>query len=386
MPRTPSIRYFESRSAYYCQYHGRQHLLAAGPRDEPDGPVYRLAVKRFAEIMHLGEMERSEDTCPVSAVVARYYHFLDREGRKKTLLVTRSLLDPALVDFGHVRVRDLKPIHVTDWLARMAEDPGKAKGRFRAWSLTTRSTALDTLSGAFSWGVRQGVISRNPIAGIARLEKRARGKEVVLPEGLQDALIANANPELAKFLRMLRGTGARPGEVIHAECKHYQPAKGAIVFPWNPPDGEWRWKAAKKTKRDRLLYLTPELRALVEEEVKARGGKGRIFQTARGVPWRYGNLRNRVALLATTPAVAGWCDEHGFDPGRVIVYGFRHSFITRMMTKGAPILLVANLCGTSVKQIERTYSHLHSDHDAMMRLFLQFSGAGAAPASALPAP
>jgi hypothetical protein len=74
----------------------------------------------------------------------------------------------------------------------------------------------------------------------------------VLPEALQDLLIACANPELAKFLHLLRGAGARPGEVMHAECKHYHPEIGAIIFPWNPPPGEYRWKTARKTRRDRI--------------------------------------------------------------------------------------------------------------------------------------
>src|SRR5262249_12142617 len=140
MPRTPSIRYFESREAYYCQYQGRQHLLAAGPKDEPDGPVYRRAVERFAEVMHLREAERTADECPVSVVISRYCYFLKQEGRKKSLEVAKSLLVPAIAAFGHVRVRDLKPILVTDWLAAMADEPRKGDPvRRRAWGTTTRA-------------------------------------------------------------------------------------------------------------------------------------------------------------------------------------------------------------------------------------------------------
>jgi hypothetical protein len=36
-----------------------------------------------------------------------------------------------------------------------------------------------------------------------------RGKEVVIPDPLQDLMIQEANGELAKFLRLLSGTGAR---------------------------------------------------------------------------------------------------------------------------------------------------------------------------------
>src|SRR5437870_728497 len=43
MPRTSSIRSFQSRKPYYTQYHGRQHLIAADDKDQPDGPTYRTA-------------------------------------------------------------------------------------------------------------------------------------------------------------------------------------------------------------------------------------------------------------------------------------------------------------------------------------------------------
>ena len=51
MPATPQINYFESRQGYYTQYKKRQRLLAKGPKDEPDGPTYQAAVKKFAQRM-----------------------------------------------------------------------------------------------------------------------------------------------------------------------------------------------------------------------------------------------------------------------------------------------------------------------------------------------
>jgi hypothetical protein len=66
MPRTSSIRYFKSRKAYYTQYRGRQFCLAAAPRDEPEGPTYRLAVQRFSELISVSEVEERADNSPIS--------------------------------------------------------------------------------------------------------------------------------------------------------------------------------------------------------------------------------------------------------------------------------------------------------------------------------
>jgi hypothetical protein len=76
MARTPSPRYFHSRKAYYVQYHGRQHCLAAGPKDEPDGPTYLAAVKRFSELMHCAQADSLEDRNLVITILDRYARHL----------------------------------------------------------------------------------------------------------------------------------------------------------------------------------------------------------------------------------------------------------------------------------------------------------------------
>jgi len=365
MPWTPSIRYYNSRNAYYTKFRGKQHLLAAGPKDEPDGPTYKAAVLRFSQIMHADETGRAEDNCIMSAIVSRYYFFLNREGRDGTLRLARSMLDPSIVEFGHVKVKELKPVHVDDWINKMGQ-----------WNSSTRHTAIGCLSRALYWAKEQGIITANPIADMKKPEKLVRGKEVSIPEPLAQLMIQTANREFSKFLQVLHDTGARPGEIMNAECKHYRRSIGAIVLPWNAPAGEYRWKCAKKTKRDRVIYLTPELQELVEAEIAARKGIGPIFQTVRKKRWGAKNLVSRLdILLKKYEVIRKWCRENRFNPAKVMCYSFRHGYITRMLLAGCPIKILADLCGTSVAMIEKNYSHAHDDLDAMRGLFLQFSSA-----------
>jgi integrase len=254
MPRTSTIRYFKSRHGFYTQYQGRQHPLAQGEDDRPDGPVYLAAVRRFSQLMHATAVEKAADTSPVSAVIARYFHHLKREKREGTLRQARTLLDPAIAELGSLKVQELKPFHVRDWIGKMQESG--------QWNSTTAHTAIDVLNRALYWAREEGMIASNPVAEMTgKPEKRARGPEVILPGALMDLLIAEASPAFAAFLRMLRGTGARPGEVSAMEARHYRREIGAIVFRWQ--DETFRWKNAKKTKRDRVIFLTPELQALV---------------------------------------------------------------------------------------------------------------------------
>jgi hypothetical protein len=99
----------------------------------------------------------------MSAVIARYYHSLDREKRTSTLRLARTMLDPAIADFGHVRVDELRPIVVTEWLAKMShEKRRKGSGREKPWNQSTRNTACCVLNRAFSWAQEQKLIAANP--------------------------------------------------------------------------------------------------------------------------------------------------------------------------------------------------------------------------------
>jgi site-specific recombinase XerD len=41
----------------------------------------------------------------------------------------------------------------------------------------------------------------------------------------------------------------------------------------------------------------------------------------------------------------------------IVPYSFRHTFITKRVNSGLPIASVAEMCGTSITQIEKTYYH-----------------------------
>jgi hypothetical protein len=45
----------------------------------------------------------------------------------------------------------------------------------------------------------------------------------------------------------------------------------------------------------------------------------------------------------------------------LVPYSFRHYFITNKIHNGATHLQVADMCGTSIAQIEKTYWHLNDE-------------------------
>src|SRR5574338_829684 len=194
MARTPHPRYYASRGAYYVKLRGKQHLLASGPKDEPDGPTYKAAVLRYSQLVHLAPPS-PHDNCQVGAVIHRYMFMLKRDGRLTTHRKFCNVLDPAIVSFGHVKVSDLKPYIVNDWLAQID-----------TWNSTTKHTAVDCLLTALNWARKEGIISSNPLTGMTKPERLHRDASVVLPELLMDLLAEEANPQLAKLITFLRHT------------------------------------------------------------------------------------------------------------------------------------------------------------------------------------
>jgi hypothetical protein len=139
MPATPQIRYFESRQGYYTQYKKRQRLLAKGPKDEADGPIYQEAVRKFSEIIHCGEADRAEDNNLVITVLDRYAVHLKNQDRERTLEMFRGCADSAVEEFGRLKYKDLKIMHVQAWLDKMGRERGRSRGnRIRKWGHTMK--------------------------------------------------------------------------------------------------------------------------------------------------------------------------------------------------------------------------------------------------------
>src|SRR5207249_1634090 len=69
-----------------------------------------------------------------------------------------------------LKVRDLKPLHVTKWL------------RGKTWNDTTKNRAISVVSRAFNYCVEQGVLKANPIKGMKKPRMKRREKIITEAE------------------------------------------------------------------------------------------------------------------------------------------------------------------------------------------------------------
>jgi integrase len=326
-PRKPYFR--ESDGWWVSRFHGEYVKLARGRENEPE------ARKRFHELMALEAVNTSLESSDATsaALCEAFLAWSSRENSPATYEFYRPFLQTFVDLHGAVRVRDLKPYHVTRWFEAQ---PG--------WNQSTRRCALTALKRALNWAVEEGYLSDNPLRKVKKPQVLRR--ERVVTAGEHEAITDTVRDEAFRtFLRAMRGTGCRPGEVAAVTAQQFDPEAGTWTFS--------RHKTVKKTRKPRVVYLTPELVELCRQ-LATRHAEGPLFRNARGKPWTRNAVRCRFRRLRT---------KLKLGPG-VVAYSYRHTFATEGLGAGVPIATMAELLGhVDTTMVSEHYGHLDQKTD-----------------------
>lgn len=352
MARKASVRYWKSREGYCCWHNGSQVLLAKGPEDAPDGPTYRAALKKFIRL------ELKEHGVTVSEVVERYLEWAKKHRDPVTVRSRESRLSTVKAKFGDEYVASLQPLDVQEWFDAQQER--------LAWSDSTARATMASFAASLAWAFKWKLTPCHPLKEIELPEDGSRGLECVLSPEQEVAVIDACKFEAERaVLDALRETGARPGEIMAAEAKHYDPAIRAIVYEAKVRKGEKSHKT-RHTGKARVIYLrgrtAERVRQLVEEY--PRGPLFRIVRRKRLGPnrgvlcgWSESNLLRLIWRLRKRTGVE-----------TLIPYSFRHTFAVRWLRSRKPIEALAEVLGTSIEMIQRHYGHLAHQKDYLRRL------------------
>jgi len=368
--RKASVRYYASKGGYFTHFEGKNIRLADGPDDAPKGKTYLAALTRFQELMQVSHADTADQGNTVRVVVDLYGQHLERNGQDRSLGILLQTCTSGVERFGDKSFLELKPIHISDWLAHMAKPHDTKKHKGMKWGPTYQNIALRTLVAAFNWAKGQGIISghclQNSKAVVIRGRKRSRGQEAYIAMETWKKLIGRigaTNDGFADILRFLHGTGCRPAEAYNVEARYYHPADKCIIYSGQPGQDEYAWKNARRTGKDRVIFLSGELAEMVEARIK-RYPEGPVFRTSRKSMWTQEamsvNLRWYAKKLGITPAPTA--------------YGFRHTYATDWLLNGGSIKVLADLIGTSVSMIERHYGHIMVDKDKVRSIMTSVMG------------
>jgi integrase len=349
--RKPQVRYFASRQGYYCQHRGRQHKLASGPDDAPTGPTYLVALAEFRNLLS-GEADGIDGNKTVVSVWDAFQAFLVGYRSATTLRFRSQAWKPFVARFGSMAVSKLTHTLVYAWLADMRRPRKHKKGYMVSWDDGTVRNAVDGLHAGLNWSVKSGLIAKNPLKGMEKPSARSRGEEAIVEPQDHQKMLAKTKGSLREFIIVLDATGARPGEIAYATAANYDSTRDAIVYRAKPKKGEKVHKTARKSGKDRVIYLTGEALEIVKRRCqehptgpifgrKAKDGPGSVLQV-----WTDDDVAQLFRRASRRAGV------------KLTAYSYRHTFATRWLLSGRSVEMLAELLGNSPAVIMKHYSHL----------------------------
>ena len=163
-------------------------------------------------------------------------------------------------------------------------------------------------------------------------------QNIITPEQWDQLLALVPDRVFQDFLITLWETGARPIEVRKVEACHVD-------------DGRWVFerKKSKGKRKRRVVYLTPAALEITERLVRQHP-TGPLFRNTKGRPWTKNSVGLRFQRL-----------EKKLD-FPVCAYSIRHSWATKQLREGTPLVIVSKLMGhADTRMLERVYEHLNDD-------------------------
>jgi integrase len=322
-PRRPRPFFRSANSCWYVQFGAKQINLG---RDRA------TAWGKYDQLM-AGRQEATA-VSPVVIILDQYLAWCFENRGESTYRWYKHLLS----DFGRyigkrLLVNQLKPFHVTQWLATHSK-----------WNDTTQHDAVGAVKRAINWNIRQGYINQSPTNGIERPASKRR-EVTIEPDQWQQILNEVRDRAFLDYLEILWETGCRPQEARLLEARHCDPNGRRWIYP----------ASESKTKKfPRVVYLNDNAFKITARLLK-ENRHGHIFRNSKGQPWTSNGIRCRFRRLQTKLRFPGLC-----------AYAIRHTFATEALKNGVDPVTLATLMGHSdVTMLARTYQHL-AKHPAFL--------------------
>ncbi len=364
MPRPPKPWWWKARQCWAVTLDGRRRVA---PRDI--GKRDHLAVAQwFAQLERLEQLEPSSrgtrGPLTVAALCESYLAW--DEARIAAGLRAEENHNITRIKLTRACAVTVGAIQVGALLARRF-GPGHLGAMLQSWQAEGLSPNYvrelgSAVKAVFAWAARPiddrpKLLEEDPIVG-CRLptaphpEPRyaQRSEAAVWLRWLHNAEVS---PGYRILQRLLIHTGARPSEWTRAKVSDYDASSGILIRA--------AWKASRRTGKVRRVFVPTRLRRSLLRRLDGLADDSWIFTTPRGQPWTRSNLSTTTARYRRA-AIADGVDLDDVGPDRLTNYRWRHTAASSLLMSGVEIATVAELLGTSVHMISRTYGHLLSDH------------------------
>lgn len=338
--RRPHPRYDARRKAWVTNAGGRLKTLAVGPKNKE---TEQQAWDAF--YVHMAKLGRPVEKWEEQAILLgeladQFAEWMEREvaaGRKspKTLDYYERYIQAFLDRVGGRRpAASVKPIELELFKSN--------------WH------SVQCIQRIFNWGVKMGLLEKNPVRGIERPE--SGGRERILTREETVRLLRTADQDFRLFLLTMLHTIARPQEVRALRWKHFT-TRPVPMFLLKSFKGK---KQRKDKSAVRMIPLDNRMLRMLERLARRRQPHPDDFILLNRFqePWTGNAVRCRMRRLREKVGIEP--DENG---EHVVAYTFRHTAATNATVRGVRDRLLGDLMGHAPgSRMTARYQHPQAEH------------------------
>ncbi len=288
---------------------------------------------------------------------------------------------------GSHRAEALRPAHVEGALASWSRQQ-RNDGEKGVLSPRTVAHVYNTLRTLCRWGVKMGVLVRNPVEAVEPPKSVRREMRALDAAGVTELMLAARGTELEHPIAIAVGTGLRRGELLGLRWSDVDldRARLSVRRSLETVKGVTRTKPPKTARSSRTIALPPFVvdvlrrRKREQNERRLLLGLGRdedgwIFTRADESAWQPGLFSLLFARLVKRAKLR-----------HVRFHDLRHSFGTLALASGVDLKTVSSALGHStITMTANTYLHavesLQQDAAARIETMLGNAVGGALTAS-----
>lgn len=264
-------------------------------------------------------------------------YLADREGRvaASTVATDRRLLGALPVSLSRTAVGEVTHAEVERYVHRLRCSAGSKK------------RVVVSLSAFFAWAIRNGYRMDNPARGVRIAgEVPSHSAAMATWDDVERIAAQIKNPGYRLYVRVMAYTGLRPGEMRALRVGDV--AEGRLRVLRSHPEGH----AEKDVKNHqaRFVPLADGVRQDVEEHIKERGARERVFLAPGGGLIASRNLRRDVQWSRIAPDLR--------------LYDLRHVAVSEWVRAGVPLATVRTWAGHSSLAVTSRYTHVAGSEDA----------------------
>jgi integrase len=283
-----------------------------------------------------------------------------RELRPSTLEQYRIVIDAWIVPkIGAVRASALTPKVVNEMVTALRTTKSST-GR-KGLSARSAQLSVGVLKSACAWAVVNGLLGRNPVAGIQRPRSQSTVMKAWDTDQARAFLASTTTDRLSFAWSLLLTRGLRRGEACGLRWQDIDLGAGVVRINRTrvTVDGKPIDSSPKTEAGRRAIHVDPSLVALL----KAHKARQAAEKLAAGAAYEDDGylLADELGAPYHPETVSGWFDDavKAAKLPRIRLHDTRHTAASLMLAAGVPVKVVSEMLGHSSPTITLAiYAHV----------------------------